>query len=229
MNSAIANLINQVDDITDIYYMLSQKHKDKLVNVILEDNRKKINNLKKKYEVVEMEKEDEEDEEEIVFYWNKQEEEEKVEVEVEVEEKDEIKISAPVVAPVVAPVLYKCEQCGSKIMSNTKTTIARHNKSKKHLRAVAIANGKTYPVSGEWLRNSLLGKYFTRKKIDADEVYEISFYDFSFDKKYKTPKAWEGRVWFGCEALSNFTMFNLYNTSSPFAMELSNFEWDDEE
>jgi hypothetical protein len=144
--------------------------------------------------------------------------------EVEVVVVPEVEVVVP-----PAPVLHKCEECGAYLKNKSKSAITRHNKSMKHLRAVAIANpiGRSF-TNGWWLRNSILGEKFPKNKIDDEEVVEISFYDFSFDKKYKTPQAWEGRVWYGCEELSNFIMFDLYNTSSPFAMELSNVAWEDE-
>jgi len=73
MNSAIANLINEVDDITDIYDMLSQKHKDKLVNIIVENNKKKINYLENVLVEMENEEEDEniDDDKPTTYYQHK--------------------------------------------------------------------------------------------------------------------------------------------------------------
>ena len=126
MNSAIANLINEVEDITDIYEMLSQKHKVKLVIVIVEHTRKRLNHLEN--ELVELEKEDEEEEEEIKFYWDNQEEDK-----VEVEEK------------YVKPTYYQknkdrilsesifCDVCNKDVR---KMNFTRHSKTNRHLKNI---------------------------------------------------------------------------------------------
>ena len=130
MNSAIANLINEVDDITDIYDMLSQKHKDKLVNIIVENNKKKINYLKNELVGMEKEDEDEEDEEGIVFYWDKQDEEE---VEEEVKE-EVVKLSfyQKNKHRILSESIF-CDVCNKDVK---KMNFTRHCKTKRHLKNI---------------------------------------------------------------------------------------------
>jgi|DEB0MinimDraft_4_1074332.scaffolds.fasta_scaffold62898_1 hypothetical protein len=136
MNSAIANLINEVDDFTDIYDMLSQKHKDKLFDIIVES--KNLKNMigemvDNKFEEVEEEEEEVEEveeveveEDEIMFYWDKQDEEEVEEevVKLSFYQKNKDRILSET---------RFCDVCNKDVR---KLNFTRHCKTKRHLKNI---------------------------------------------------------------------------------------------
>ena len=75
-------------------------------------------------------------------------------------------------------------------------------------------------MSGEWLKNSCIGRFFNRALIDEDkdaEEYEIGIF---LKERDKTLPEYMTEVYFKIEKLGSKIHYNKYNTSSPFALEM---------
>lgn len=81
-------------------------------------------------------------------------------------------------------------------------------------------------IDGETLKDMGLGEYFNKHKIDNEECYVIKFYE---PKEKKEHKDGFSEVYFEIEELSNKIHYCHFNTSSAFALEMSNISYVDEE
>lgn len=83
-------------------------------------------------------------------------------------------------------------------------------------------------INGETLKIMAMGEYFNKYKIDEEECYEIKFYK-SKEKNEDKIKSCMTDIYFKIEDLSDKIHYVYYNTSSRFAMELSNIDFQEED
>ena len=120
-------------------------------------------------------------------------------------------------------VLYRaCEEVCSDIVDSY--IIEEHNRIQKYKDYAEEVNEckvvMSY-ISGEWLKNSCIGRFFNRALIDEDEnaeEYEIAIF---LKERDKTLPEYMTEVYFSSEKLGSSKIhYNKYNTSSPFALEM---------
>ena len=85
------------------------------------------------------------------------------------------------------------------------------------------------PIEGEVLTNMILGKHFDN--IEEDEVYTLTFYEpkeTTEEDKEVFECGYMAVVYFNieCDDWESNIVRVKYNTSSPFALELCNLEYD---
>lgn len=120
-------------------------------------------------------------------------------------------------------VLYKaCEEVCSDIVDSY--IIEEHNRIqyyKDYAEEVNECKVVMSYISGEWLKNSCIGRFFNRALIDEDEnaeEYEIAIF---LKERDKTLPEYMTEVYFSSEKLGSSKIhYNKYNTSSPFALEM---------
>ena len=82
-------------------------------------------------------------------------------------------------------------------------------------------------IDGKTLKDMCMSRYFNKYKIDEEECYEIRFYKAKEEKK-DLPCAFSD-CYLKIEDLSDKIHYIPYNTSSAFAYELSNIDYEEEE
>jgi len=80
-------------------------------------------------------------------------------------------------------------------------------------------------IDGKTLENMCMSEYFNKYKIDEEECYEITFYTSKVEHN-GLPIGYN-YCYFKIEDLSDKIHYTMYNTSSAFAYELSNIDYDE--